>query len=89
MRTFTRLTLLATAFAVALAGAANAQDQKPRKQKKAAAHSTKVVSAARGDGLYRRGPLYNGPDYVGDDPDPFIRSQLMRDLSGRYGGDGN
>lgn len=89
MRTLTRLTLLTTAFAVAFAGLANAEDQKPRKQRKAAAHSSKVVSGYRGESQYPRGPLYNGPDYIGDDPDPFIRSQLMRDLSGRYGGDSN
>jgi hypothetical protein len=33
-----------------------------------------------------RGPLYNGQDYLGDDPDPNIRAYLLRDLSGRYGG---
>ena len=32
------------------------------------------------------GPLYNGQEYLGDDPDPNIRSYLLRDLSGRYGG---
>ena len=32
------------------------------------------------------GPLYNGQDYLGDDPDPNIRAYLLRDLSGRYGG---
>ena len=32
------------------------------------------------------GPLYNGRDYLGDDPDPNIRSYLLRDLTGRYGG---
>jgi len=31
------------------------------------------------------GPLYNGQDYLGDDPDPNIRSYLLRDLTGRYG----
>ena len=25
-------------------------------------------------------------NYIGDDPDPFIRLMLKRDLSGRYGG---
>ena len=33
-----------------------------------------------------KGPLYNGQDYLGDDPDPNIRSYLLRDLTGRYGG---
>ncbi len=32
------------------------------------------------------GPLYNGQDYLGDDPDPNIRSQILRDMGGRYGG---
>jgi hypothetical protein len=32
------------------------------------------------------GPLYNGQDYLGDDPDPNIRAYLLKDLSGRYGG---
>lgn len=89
MRVFTRITLLTAAFAIVLAGVASAQEQKPRKHKKVAVHSSKVVSAARGEGLFPRGPVYNGPDYIGDDPDPFIRSQLLRDLSGRYGGDSN
>ena len=31
------------------------------------------------------GPLYNGQDYLGDDPDPNIRSYMIRDM-GRYGG---
>ncbi len=31
------------------------------------------------------GPLYNGQDYLGDDPDPNIRAYLMKDKS-RYGG---
>jgi hypothetical protein len=33
-----------------------------------------------------RGPLYNGQDYLGTDPDPNIRSQILRDMGGRYGG---
>jgi hypothetical protein len=33
-----------------------------------------------------RGPLYNGQDYLGDDPDPNIRAYLLRDLGSRYGG---
>jgi hypothetical protein len=32
-----------------------------------------------------KGPLYNGQDYLGDDPDPNIRAALIRDRS-RYGG---
>jgi hypothetical protein len=32
------------------------------------------------------GPLYNGQEYLGDDPDPNVRSYLIRDLTSRYGG---
>jgi len=32
-----------------------------------------------------RGPLYNGQDYLGDDPDPNVRAFLLKNLSGRYG----
>jgi len=40
-----------------------------------------------GTDKFRAGPLYHGTDYLGDDPDPFIRLQIQRDLSHRYGGD--
>ena len=43
-------------------------------------------TAATFQGGVMRGPLYNGQDYLGDDPDPNIRAYLLRDLSGRYGG---
>jgi hypothetical protein len=33
-----------------------------------------------------RGPLYNGQDYLGDDPDPHIRAYIIKDLGMRYGG---
>jgi hypothetical protein len=61
----------------------------------------KPVAAAHQPGKHRRaaaappafryqrgvpaGPLYNGQDYLGDDPDPNVRSYLIRDM-GRYGG---
>ena len=60
-------------------------------RKPAAAHSVKhrsaAVAAPRRDPVRRPGgPLYNGQDYLGDDPDPNIRSQILRD-HGRYGSD--
>ena len=42
--------------------------------------------AFRYQGGVPAGPLYNGRDYLGNDPDPNIRSQILRDLGGRYGG---
>ena len=40
----------------------------------------------RGANLFRCGPVYNGNDYLGDDPDPFIRLMIQRDLGAKYGG---
>ena len=50
-------------------------------------HSRAAAAAPQGyfQGGVPRGPLYNGQDYLGDDPDPNIRSYLIRDM-GRYGG---
>jgi len=31
------------------------------------------------------GPLYNGQDYLGTDPDPNIRAYILKDLGSRYG----
>lgn len=39
--------------------------------------------------LVRPGPLYFSGVYLGDDPDPNIRFQILRDISGRFGGDSN
>ena len=50
-------------------------------------HRRAAVAAHRAtyQGGVPQGPLYNGQDYLGDDPDPNIRSQILRDM-GRYGG---
>jgi hypothetical protein len=49
--------------------------------------TTAVIQPAfRYQGGVPAGPLYNGQDYLGNDPDPNIRSQILRDLGGRYGG---
>ena len=41
----------------------------------------------RGTNLVPAGPLYFSGTYLGDDPDPNIRFQLLRDISGRFGGE--
>jgi hypothetical protein len=72
------------------ATAANAENaDKVRKHKKIATTSKTVQADPyhRGTALVRAGPLYFGGVYLGDDPDPNIRFQLMRDISGRFGGD--
>jgi hypothetical protein len=69
--------------------AAPADAAKARKHKKhVASHTTKVTTKSRywGTNLFPAGPIYNGPDYLGDDPDPNIRFQILRDLGAHYGG---
>ncbi|HWP24880.1 MAG TPA: hypothetical protein VNL39_00880 [Xanthobacteraceae bacterium] len=93
--TATRITALVLAFVVWLLPAAPgfAQAAKEPKQKRQAAQQAAVREATRpnmpywGTDKFRAGPLYHGTDYLGDDPDPFIRLQIQRDLSHRYGGD--
>ena len=72
--------------AVALASPADAA--KARKHKKNATAATAGFQEW-GTNLVRSGPIYFGPMYLGDDPDPNIRFQIMRDISGRFGGDSN
>jgi hypothetical protein len=77
---------LATALAVGLAAPAEA------KAKKRYARSAVVTTQYGGPAVrgwqqgVPYGPLYNGQDYLGTDPDPNIRFQILRDLSLRYGG---
>jgi hypothetical protein len=66
-----------------------ADDAKPHnthKKAKVAKRARVEPQRCRGASLFQCGPLYYNGDYMGDDPDPFIRSQIMRDVSGRYGG---
>jgi hypothetical protein len=49
--------------------------------------SLERTPATRGLNLFPAGPIYHARDYLGDDPDPFIRSQILRDLGTHYGGD--
>jgi len=48
-----------------------------------AANST---ATCRGGNLFPCGPIYSGNDYLGIDPDPFIRLMIQRDLGVYYGG---
>src|SRR5690349_17674084 len=79
----------AAGFALCLAGPAEAANAgKQKKPARAMKHRHSAVVAApnsRFQNGVMAGPLYNGQDYLGDDPDPNIRLYLMRDMS-RYGG---
>ncbi len=83
----------AAACAVCLASPALAQDQvKKQKRSAGAAHSAqqrhagavKPMSTLQGGVL--AGPLYNGQEFLGDDPDPSIRAYILKDFGVRYGG---
>ena len=90
------MTLVISVVGLTFVLAAPAEAAKEAKHKKsvATAHAVKhrhtaeaIPAAGVGyQGGVLRGPLYNGQDYLGDDPDPNIRAYLLRDLSGRYGG---
>ena len=65
-----------------------AEAAKARKHRKPAVVQTSQTIGAvryRGTNLFMAGPIFWGNDYLGDDPDPFIRSQIARD-GVRYGG---
>ena len=83
-----KLILSAVGLAIVLAAASPADAAKARKHKTHAASTVKVTANShyRGTNLFPAGPVYNGADYIGDDPDPNIRFQLLRDLGARYGG---
>jgi hypothetical protein len=83
------LTLIASAVGLAfvMAVPAEAAKKKPRHRSGVNAHAmVPGGTTAEYQGGVLAGPLYNGQDYLGDDPDPNIRAYLLRDLSGRYGG---
>jgi hypothetical protein len=45
-----------------------------------------ATATCRGGNLFPCGPIYSGNDYLGTDPDPFIRLMIQRDLGVHYGG---
>jgi hypothetical protein len=81
------LKVLAATLIAAFALASPAQAEKTRKHKKATTASTTVQGKYWGTNVFPAGPLYYSGVYLGDDPDPNIRFQLWRDVSGRFGGD--
>ena len=83
------LKILAAGLSAAFVIATPADAANSRKHKKVAV-TTRLVRndpLHRGTNLVPAGPLYFGDVYLGDDPDPNIRFQLLRDISGRLGGD--
>ena len=57
-----------------------------KKQRPAAPQTANSAALCRGANLFHCGPIYNSTDYLGTDPDPFIRAMIQRDLGPKYGG---
>ncbi len=79
--------LIISAIALALVVASPARAA-GKHRKTVAGHATvqrPVVMNSGFQGGVRAGPLYNGQDYIGDDPDPNIRAALIKDMT-RYQG---
>ena len=80
--------LIVSAIGLAVAASPAEAAKKKYRHHAGAAANAMVPGGTTGafQGGVLTGPLYNGQDYLGDDPDPNIRAYLLRDLSGRYGG---
>ena len=83
MKTFTLIATAAAVFAVALAAPADAAAKKKPKHR-VVQHAAMTDHSGLQGGVMK-GPLYNGQDYLGDDPDPSIRAYMIKDLGMRYG----
>jgi hypothetical protein len=78
----TALGLIAT---VAFALPASAQQTKePKEKKQVTTQAPRILQPGSGEPQGRG--LYYGGYYLGDDPDPFIRLQIQRDLGSRFPG---
>lgn len=83
------LKVFAVALITVFAFSLPADAAKSHKQKKPATTSASATTTPQhwGTDRFPAGPLYFSGVYLGDDPDPNIRFQLWRDISGRLGGD--
>jgi hypothetical protein len=83
------VTIIASAIGLGVLVVSPADAAQPRKERKHAAAAARVTVNPhyRGTNLFPAGPVvYGHGEYLGDDPDPFIRSQLLRDLGAHFGG---
>ncbi|HYC16675.1 MAG TPA: hypothetical protein VEC94_05695 [Pseudolabrys sp.] len=76
------------ALAIALVSISPVEAAKKSKHKKVVSSTTTPNDSQHwGTNLVPAGPLYFSSTYPGDDPDPNIRFQILRDISGRFGGE--
>ena len=74
-------------FSVILASSAEAATKTKRPKPIAPQASLGSSVPCRGANLFHCGPITSGNDYLGNDPDPFIRLMIQRDLGAKYGGE--
>ena len=80
------LTVCTIGLAVVMASPAEAAKKKFRHHSGYSAHAMGPGgTGSRLQGGVLAGPLYNGQDYLGDDPDPNIRAYLLKDQTRYYG----
>jgi hypothetical protein len=81
----TGIAMLGLAFA--LGSPADAKSRKHRQQV-AGPPVVKVYPREWGGDKFPPGPIVYGNEYLGQDPDPFIRQQIWRDLGAHFEGGG-
>jgi hypothetical protein len=88
MQLSTKILVSVCGLAFVAAASAPAEAAQVRKHKRAAGAYAMASAPSQYRGLdkFPAGPIYAGPTYLGDDPDPFIRSQIARDVNAVYGG---
>jgi len=72
-------------FAVVLASGADAAKKTKRPKQPAPQAAARTATPCRGASQFPCGPVYFQGYYLGDDPDPFIRSMIQRDLGAKFG----
>jgi hypothetical protein len=89
MKMFSVTLVSAVGLAFVLASPAEAAKKKPRHHPDHPGRAANAMApggtTAPFQGGVMAGPLYNGQDYIGDDPDPNVRAYLLRDMT-RYRG---
>jgi hypothetical protein len=78
--------LAASAIGLSFVVAAMPAEAAKLRKHKQTVRTVRMESKYRGLDKFPAGPLYSGRTYLGDDPDPFIRSQIARDVNAIYGG---
>lgn len=87
MTTFPAKVLAAAcAAAFLLAFPADAKQQRKHRKYVTSPAAAFASPGYRGSNLFPPGPVMYGNEYLGNDPDPFIRSQILRDLGAHFGG---